>query len=106
MDVPCDGATSDTLQPPPKKTMTVALFSHYDRKRYGSGRLKDQKLLLFLFNSKINKWPTIQQPAALAQFPQVVQDQAGNDVIRYQLTLIDAGLHQQTQFCRDKKRNI
>lgn len=42
--------------------------------------------------------PTVEQPAALPQPSQVTQDQTGNDIIGYQLTLVDAGLHQQTKF--------
>lgn len=41
---------------------------------------------------------TIKQPAALTYSSQVTQDDTGHDVIRYQLTLIDTGLHQQAQF--------
>lgn len=42
--------------------------------------------------------PTVEQPAALPQPSQVTQDQTGNDIIGHQLTLVDAGLHQQAKF--------
>lgn len=42
--------------------------------------------------------PTIEQPAAVLQSSQVFQDKTRYDIIRNQLTLIDTGFHQQTQF--------
>lgn len=41
---------------------------------------------------------TVEQPAALVQSSQVTQDETRHDIIGYQLTLIDAGLHQQAEF--------
>lgn len=51
--------------------------------------------------------PTIKQPAAVVYPPQVVQDDAGHDGVGDQLSLIDAGLHQQAELChgKTKKRN-
>lgn len=40
---------------------------------------------------------TIEQPAAVVYRSQVTQDEAGHDVIGYQLTLINTGLHQQAE---------
>lgn len=40
---------------------------------------------------------TVQQPAALVQCSQVAEDETGHDVVGHQLTLIDAGLHQQAE---------
>ncbi len=40
---------------------------------------------------------TIEQPAALVQRSEVTQDETGHDIIGDQLTLINAGLCQQTE---------
>ncbi len=42
---------------------------------------------------------TVQKPAGLLQTPQTGQDEARDDIIGNQLTLIDARLHQETQIC-------
>lgn len=49
---------------------------------------------------------TIEQPAAVLQSPQVFQDETGHDIIRNQLTLINTGLHQQTQFFQKQRRTM
>lgn len=51
-----------------------------------------------MFVSKQCGGPTVEQPAAVLQSSQVLQDETRYDVIRNQLTLVDAGFHQQTQF--------
>lgn len=49
---------------------------------------------------------TIEQPAAVLQSPQVFQDETRHDIIGNQLTLINTGLHQQTQFFQKQRRTM
>lgn len=51
-----------------------------------------------MFVSKTETGPTVQQPAAVLQSSQVFQDEARDNIVRNQLTLINTGFHQQTQF--------
>ena len=47
---------------------------------------------------------TIQQPTAVLGIPQLEQDEPGDDVIRYQVTLVKTGFHQEPNLCMEKQK--